>query len=79
MSDGLFIHRFGSILQEYWGPSQCGGVLEALICVAAIVLLCQMRMALGLPTYLPFADIAAAFDGASRNEMLLGVVAAGVR
>jgi hypothetical protein len=78
VSEGLFIHHFGSILQEYWGPSQCGGVLEALVCVAAIVLLCQMRTALGLPAYLPFADIAAAFDGASRNEMLLGLFTAGV-
>ena len=70
LTDGLLLQRIGARLEEHWGPTQCGGTMESLICVIAIVVLCQMRVALGLPTYLVFGDITAAFDGASRAEMM---------
>ena len=37
-----------------------------------------MRRAIGLKTFLPFGDIKAAFDCASRAEMLAGLYDAGV-
>ena len=76
--DGLFLSRHRKQLSDYWGPSQCGGSTEALACVVAAVLLCQVRKAIGLQTFLPFEDVKSAFDGASRVEMLAGLFDAGV-
>ena len=47
-------------------------------CIIAVVLLCQLRAGAGLRTYLPFGDVQAAFDTASRTEMLKGMFEAGV-
>ena len=79
ISDGLLMNRARDDLACYWGPTQFGGVSEALACVVTVVLLCQLRIALDLDTYLPFGDIIAAFDCAPRAEMLAGIFDAGVQ
>ena len=65
--DGLVLSRHHDDFLKFWGPTQCGGVFQALACVVALVLLCQLRAGAGLNTFLAFADIVAAFDVASRS------------
>ena len=78
ITDGLMAIRIRAPLRQYWGEFQYGGTHEALMCVVVIVLIRQLRIAANLETYIPFGDIAAAFDGASRTEMLAGAFEAGV-
>ena len=78
IADALCVKRTRAALQNYWGPSQSGSLFEALLNVVAVVILCQLRVGLGILTFFPFGDVEAAFDGASRDEMLAGLFDAGV-
>ena len=76
--DGLIINRYRSLLEDFWGAQQMGGVMEALAAVVCIALLCQLRFGMGCPTFLFFADLESAFDTISHDDIRLALFAAHV-
>ena len=54
VQDALFLSRNQHKLSTFWGPSQSGGLYDALACVLCVVLLVQNRIALDLPLLLGF-------------------------
>ena len=78
LQDGLILLRTTPLLREFWGPHQSGGVMDALMPVATVIMLGQYYIALESYLELNFADVHFGFDTVGPDDIRDGLFTAGV-